>query len=47
MPAEIEVKRLDELEATIRTVDVEQFCSWSACRSRKRLRAFVTSGTEA
>jgi hypothetical protein len=28
----------------MRTVDVEQFCSWSACRRRKRLRAEATSG---
>ncbi len=32
------------LEATIRTVLVEQFCSWSACRIRNRLSARATSG---
>ncbi len=30
MPAEIEANRLASLEPTIRTVDVLQFCSWSA-----------------
>jgi hypothetical protein len=32
MPAETEANRLACEEPTSRTVDVEQFCSWSACR---------------
>jgi hypothetical protein len=30
MPAEIDVNRLAALEPTMRAVEVEQFCSWSA-----------------
>jgi hypothetical protein len=33
-PAETEAKRLALLDPTSRTVDVEQFCSWSACRTK-------------
>jgi hypothetical protein len=43
-PAEHEANMLAWLEATMRTVEVEQFCSWSACSARKRLSARVTSG---
>ncbi len=44
-PAETEANRLALLEPTSRTVDVEQFCSWSACRtnSMSRTRAIVGS----
>ena len=45
MPADIEVNKLAALEPTMRTVEVEQFCSWSAWSSNTRLRAFATSGT--
>jgi hypothetical protein len=45
MPAEIDVKRLEALEPTVRTVEVEQFCSWSTCRRRSRFSARATSGT--
>ena len=31
--------------ATIRTVEVEQFCSWSACRMKIRSIASTTSGS--
>ncbi len=32
MPAAIDANRFASLEPTRRTVLVEQFCSWSACR---------------
>ena len=35
---------LARLEPTIRTVEVVQFCSWSAWRIRIRFRAWTTSG---
>ena len=44
MPAESEVKRLAELDPTMRTVEVEQFCSWSACSNSSRFKARATSG---
>ena len=31
--------------ATMRTVDVPQFCSWSACRIKNWFRAWATSGS--
>ena len=31
--------------ATMRTVDVPQFCSWSVCRIKNWFRAFTTSGS--
>jgi len=43
-PAETEAKRLAPPEATMRTVEVEQFCSWSAWSSRMRSSALATSG---
>ena len=51
--AEIEAYRLAWLEPTIRTVEVLQFCSWSACRISSRFRArsstcgtlYVSAGT--
>ena len=42
--AAIVAKRLAWLEATRRTVEVEQFCSWSACSRKIRSSAFTTSG---
>ena len=39
MPAETEANRLACDEPTSRTVDVEQFCSWSACRMSSRSSA--------
>ncbi len=39
MPAEIDANRLALLEPTMRTVDVLQFCSWSACTISSRFRA--------
>jgi len=45
MPADIDVNRLAALDPTVRTVEVEQFCSWSAWRRRSRLSARATSGS--
>ncbi len=45
-PDEIEAKRLACEEPTTRTVEVEQFCSWSACRiSSKSSALAMTSST--
>src|SRR4029078_10282479 len=44
MPAEIEAKRLAWLLPTMRTVDVAQFCSWSAWRMSSRFKARATTG---
>ena len=43
-PAAALANRFAWLEATMRTVEVEQFCSWSACSRKIRSRAFTTSG---
>ena len=44
-PAEMEANRFASEEPTMRTVDVLQFCSWSACRISSRLSARLrTSG---
>ena len=45
MPAEIEANRFASLEPTIRTVEVLQFCSWSACTINSLLRASTKSGS--
>ena len=45
LPAETELKRLAWAEPTRRTVEVEQFCSWSACRMSSRSRALTMSGS--
>ena len=45
MPPEIEVNRLACDEPTSRTVDVEQFCSWSACRMSSMSSARTSSGS--
>ena len=44
-PAAQLANRLAPELATMRTVEVEQFCSWSACSTQKRLSAFTTSGS--
>ncbi len=44
MPADIEAKRLAPDEPTMRTVEVEQFCSWSACRMSRRFSALSSVG---
>ena len=43
-PADTLVNRFAFEDATIRTVDVEQFCSWSAWSTQNMLRACATSG---
>ncbi len=45
MPALMEAKRLALLEPTTRTVLVEQFCSWSAWRMRRRFITLMSSGS--
>src|SRR6476646_8071297 len=45
MPPEIDVNRLACDEPTSRTVDVEQFCSWSACSTNSMSRALTKSGS--
>ena len=45
MPAETDANRLALDEPTSRTVDVEQFCSWSACRMRSRSSALTMSSS--
>ena len=45
MPAEIEAYRLARLEPARRTVEVEQFCSWSACRMSRIRSARAASGS--
>ena len=45
MPAETEAKRFASEEPTRRTVEVEQFCSWSACRISSRSSALTISGS--
>ena len=42
MPAAMETNRLASLDPTMRTVAVEQFCSWSACRTSSMLSASLT-----
>jgi hypothetical protein len=44
-PGAHEANMLAPEEATMRTVEVEQFCSWSACSIRNRLSARTTSGS--
>ena len=43
-PAAALANRLAWLDATMRTVEVEQFCSWSACSRKIRSSALTTSG---
>ena len=45
MPAEIDANRFASDEPTIRTVDVLQFCSWSACTISSRFSASTKSGS--
>lgn len=44
MPAEIEANKLAFEDPTMRTVEVEQFCSWSAWRMKSTSNALrITS----
>jgi len=45
MPAEMLANRFARELPTSRTVLVEQFCSWSACRMSSRSRARATTGS--
>src|SRR2546428_8798862 len=45
MPALMEAKRFVCALPTIRTVLVEQFCSWSACRMSSRFSARTATGS--
>jgi hypothetical protein len=45
MPAETLANRLACDEPTMRTVLVEQFCSWSACRISSRSSALAITGS--
>ena len=45
MPADTDANRLAWAEPTSRTVAVEQFCSWSACRVNSMSRARHTAGS--
>ena len=45
MPAEIDANRFACELPTRRTVDVEQFCSWSACRMSSRFSALTISSS--
>ncbi len=45
MPAEMLANRLASRRADQRTVEVEQFCSWSACRMNSMSSALATSGS--
>lgn len=42
---ETEANRLALLEPTRRTVEVEQFCSWSACRTKSMSSTFDITGS--
>ena len=44
MPAEMQANGLAPVEPASRTVEVEAFCSWSACRIRMRSSARVSTG---
>jgi hypothetical protein len=44
MPAATDANRFASLEPASRTVDVEQFCSWSACRISSTFIACSTVG---
>ena len=54
MPAATQAKGLAALEPEMRTVEVEAFCSWSACRMKMRSMArartplilYSSAGTE-
>ncbi len=45
MPADTDANRLAWPEPTSRTVEVEQFCSWSACRMKSRSSALTSAGS--
>ena len=44
MPAAIDANRFACELPTMRTVEVEQFCSWSACKMRSTSSALTSSG---
>ena len=44
MPAAMQAKGLAPVEPARRTVEVEAFCSWSACRTRMRSIARSSTG---
>jgi hypothetical protein len=44
MPAEMQAKGLAPEDPARRTVEVEAFCSWSACRIRMRSSARTSTG---
>ena len=44
MPAAMQAKGLAPDEPARRTVEVEAFCSWSACRMKMRSMARVSTG---
>ena len=44
MPAAMQANGLAPLEPASRTVEVEAFCSWSACRIKMRRRARASTG---
>src|SRR5665811_395279 len=45
IPAETEANKLACAEPTMRTVEVEQFCSWSACRINSWSSALTMTGS--
>ena len=44
MPAAMQANGLAPVEPARRTVEVEAFCSWSACRMKMRSIARVSTG---
>src|SRR6185312_17156729 len=44
-PAETDANRLAWEDPTSRTVDVEQFCSWSACSTNSMSSTLATTGS--
>ncbi|MNJ76630.1 hypothetical protein D3C77_739520 [compost metagenome] len=44
MPAAIQANGLAPVEPASRTVEVDAFCSWSACRMKMRSMAFASTG---
>ena len=45
MPAEMQANGLAPDEPASRTVEVEAFCSWSACRMKMRRMARTSTGS--
>ena len=44
IPAAMQAKGLAPLDPAVRTVEVEAFCSWSACRMNIRSMARASTG---